>query len=200
MTFASVLMTVGYLTYQMEQAHHGRLRERKRSAHAEQQRLAAHEHANELRHAIEQRDAMIMAASSYSTLYGLVMHNATIVQELSQPVQALASIVDRLKRPEPLDAPLREELGQALETFSRMSAMLVSLRNLVAAPESVTGPVNLASALQDLAPIMRNEASRRGLQFGWIRNTGDALWRARANRAQLERIILALNAAAPLAA
>jgi len=190
-TGSSVLLTLGYVAFTLDKAHRRHVEEVEKTARAQEQRRLADQHAQELRGIIAQRDAMIVLNSRFSAVNSLAMYNSAIVHEISQPAQGLTSLLESLAF-KPLEPSAKQGVDQALKMVGKLGATLSTLRRLISAQEPATERLNVNQLLQDILPIIQNEARRRGHRLIWQPCPEALDLPVQANKVLLERIVFNL--------
>lgn len=190
-TVAEVLMTLGYATFTLEKAHLRHVSTVERAARAEEQTRLAQEHARELKDIIAQRDEMIVLNSRFQAVSSLAMFNSAIVHEISQPAQALMSILDTLSL-KPLESDVKQALDRASTLLAKMADTLNTLRGLIAAQPPDTRRLELNAVVEGILPILRSEARRRGHALEWEPSPTKEAMAVEANKVLLERILFNL--------
>lgn len=168
LTFTAVTYNFGFLAYALEKSHARSQRAIEQAARAEERATAAQAYSHELQDLIAQRDEMLMNTTRLSAVSAMGLYNAAIVHEISQPLQALRSVLDslrlRLSRPgfDRLDE-LRGGVEQACELNAKASELIQSLRSLIASRPSNPDPIVLHEAILRVTPVLSGECSRRGI-------------------------------------
>jgi signal transduction histidine kinase len=192
-TFGTVLLTIGHLVFVIEKAHQQQMIDHDAAARAEESRVAAAAYARDLQELVSQRDSMIMLNSRVAAVNSLAIFNSAIVHEISQPAQALLSMLDGLSLKAKRDGlAITSEIEQAGMLVERMSITLGSLRRLIVAREPSRERVDLDAMLTDLIPIFRSEAERRGITVTRHGPSAPSNSVVLANKVLLERIVLNL--------
>lgn len=192
-TLATVLMALGYAAFIIEKAHQLHLIEASELARAEAKALLAQEHAQAQQRIIAQRDEMLMANARFSAMNALTMFNSAIVHELSQPLQSLQSILDKIDmRVSGGDAGLRKDVGNALQVMRQMGQSLSSLRDLIASQSPSIETVDLLPVMEELSTIVETEAVRRGILFDFQIETLQQDFKVQVDRVLLHRVVLNL--------
>ncbi len=120
----------------------------------------------ELTRLMAERDHMLMINSRFSTVSSLAMFNSAIVHELSQPLTALTlGLQEAQFKSKDADPALQGALSNSLELVHKIGQMSHSLRNLMLAQKPVQETIDLSACIQDILPILRNETSRRAIDF-----------------------------------
>ncbi len=190
-TIVAALQAVGYGGFVLEKLHQRQLEVKVSEARAMESRLLAERHAQELQAIIAQRDAMIVMNSRFSAVNSLAMLNSSIVHEISQPAQALTSILDLLSL-KPLEPSVSQSLEQARQLVIRMGETLNALRRLMSSQEPGLHHLNLNNVVQEILPILHNEARRRGHTLTWSPMPDGRGLEVVANKVLLERITINL--------
>lgn len=194
-TLFSVLMTFGYLAFTLEKLHQVHLVDVQSTARAEEKSRLAELHAQELEDIIHQRDAMIMLNSRFSAVNSLSIYNSAIVHEISQPLQGVQTIVDKLAIKAEHYAPvLTSDIGAIAKMVEQIASVLAALRKLISAQTPRQELLLLDEVLRDIGPIMKNEASRRSIRFGYECPNAESPLRVQVNRVLFERVLFNLVA------
>jgi signal transduction histidine kinase len=123
----------------------------------------------------------------------LISHLTTsIAHEVNQPLCAIASnaqtALDLLRIGE------KEEVKQALQDIwsdaRRGSEVIGRIRNMVKKEESSQGPSSLSSVLEEIGPLLRREATARGVALRMELDAKDLL--VVCDRVQLQQVVLNL--------
>jgi signal transduction histidine kinase len=160
-TLFSVLQVVGYGGFVMEKLYQRQLDNQLAEARATERRLLAERHAQDLEAVVRQRDDMIMLNSRYSSVNHMALYNSTIVHEISQPLQALMSILDgmKLRAESGMVAPDRG-IDNAMTMVTKLSNTLNTLRGLMGRQPAAVERLNVDSVLAEILPIMQTQAQR----------------------------------------
>ena len=147
----------------------------------------------ELTQLVRERDHMLMINSRFSTVSSLAMFNSAIVHELSQPLAALNLTLQEAQwRTKTADPSLQTSIEYSVSLVQKIGQMNHSLRNLMMAQKPDFETVALDSCLQDILPILQNEASRRHVLLGTPPASGSLP--VIANKVMFERIVFNLVA------
>jgi signal transduction histidine kinase len=142
---------------------------------------------------VVERDQMLMINSRFSTVRSLAMFNSAIVHELSQPLTALSLTLEGARlHVKNDDASLKTAIQQSLDLVQKIGQMNQSLRNLLTVQKSDHEPVAVGACIQEMLPILQNEARRRAVQFTAPFESFDL--NVLAHKVLLERIIFNLVA------
>jgi signal transduction histidine kinase len=194
-TLSAVLMALGYAAFILEKLHALRLKDAENTARAEEKSRLAELHAQELEDIIHQRDAMIMLNSRFSAVNSLSIYNSAIVHEISQPLQGVQTIVDKLAIKAEHYAPvLTSDIGAIAKMVEQIASVLAALRKLISAQTPRQELLLLDEVLRDIGPIMKNEASRRSIRFGYECPNAESPLRVQVNRVLFERVLFNLVA------
>lgn len=148
---------------------------------------------DELIRLVAERDHMLMINSRFSTVSSLAMFNSAIVHELSQPLTALTlTLEDAQLRMKNTNSNLQASIDQSLDLVKKIGRMNQSLRNLLMTQKSEHEPVAIVACIEEMLPILQNEARRRSVQFSASTPLLDL--NVQANKVLLERIIFNLVA------
>lgn len=148
---------------------------------------------DELTRLVAERDQMLMINSRFSTVSSLAMFNSAIVHELSQPLTALSLTLEGARlHVKNDDASLKTAIQQSLDLVQKIGQMNQSLRKLLTAQKSDHEPVAVGACIQEMLPILQNEARRRAVQFTAPFQSFDL--NVLAHKVLLERIIFNLVA------
>ncbi|MEN9904286.1 MAG: hypothetical protein RLZZ555_851 [Pseudomonadota bacterium] len=189
-TLSEVLMTMGYAVFTLEKSYQRHLRDKEQLARAGEQARLADTHARELQSIIGQRDAMIMLNSRFSAVNSLAIYNSAIVHELSQPLQSVQTIVDKLGIKAEHYAPmLSSDISAVTQKIEQVSAVLTSLRRLISSQAPTQELMRLDQVLGEIAPIMRSEASRRGINLDYRYPVDLGSLQIQVNRVLFERVM-----------
>lgn len=202
-TLVSVLHVVGYGGFVMEKLHQLQLKTQLAQARATERQQLAEQHAIDMEGVVRQRDEMIVLNSRFSAVNNLAMYNSAIVHEISQPLQALSSILDTMGlRAEQESSPLQTHVRNALSMVDKMSGTLASLRSLMAGQQPVIETVSVETLLDELLPVIQTQAQRQGVRLERGQATAGRSVSVRVNRVLLQRVIfnLATNALEAFAA
>lgn len=192
-TLTTVLFSFGYVLFMLEKAHRLNLEQVQASARAEERRQAAQQHADQLEHIIEQRDAMILMNSRFSAVNSLAIFNSAIVHEISQPLQSLRMLLEMISlTPDGDSAALREKTGQAHEVVLGMARTLQSLRDLVQMQAPQLERVQIDAALAEIEPILQTQARHRGVALHCRTQDGVREAPVLAQKVMLQRIVFNL--------
>jgi C4-dicarboxylate-specific signal transduction histidine kinase len=189
----SVLMNFGYLLFVLEKSHRRQLAEAERLARTEAESALARQHAAELQQVVGQRDEMLLASSRFSAMNTLTMFHAAIVHELSQPLQSLTSILDKVEmRVANAEPGLRQDVANAHQVLRQMAGSLASLRQLIASKEIRLEPVFLLPLMEEVSSIVENEAHRRAILFDFHLESAQGARTVQADKVLLHRIVMNL--------
>lgn len=192
-TISEVLMTLGYVVFSLEKAHQRHLEDTIYTARAQEQQRLAEQHAQALQAIVAQRDAMIVLNSRFTAVNSLAMYSSSIVHEISQPVQALTSILDVLGLQQPPPEPkVAQALERARQLTGRIGQTLTLLRQLISVQPLASGPVDVHETVQHILPILQGEAQRRGHRLDWAPAAPGVPLVVQADRVLLERILFNL--------
>lgn len=192
-TISEVLMTLGYVVFSLEKAHQRHLEDTIYTARAQEQQRLAEQHAQALQAIVAQRDAMIVLNSRFTAVNSLAMYSSSIVHEISQPVQALTSILDVLGLQQPPPEPkVAQALERARQLTGRIGQTLTLLRQLISVQPLASGPVDVHETVQHILPILQGEAQRRGHRLDWAPTAPGVSLVVQADRVLLERILFNL--------
>lgn len=192
-TISEVLMTLGYVVFSLEKAHQRHLEDMIYTARAQEQQRLAEQHAQALQAIVAQRDAMIVLNSRFTAVNSLAMYSSSIVHEISQPVQALTSILDVLGLQQPPPEPkVAQALERARQLTGRIGQTLTLLRQLISVQPLASGPVDVHETVQHILPILQGEAQRRGHRLDWAPTAPGVPLVVQADRVLLERILFNL--------
>ena len=190
---AIVMASFGFLGYLLEKSKRRELAEAAARAGAEAMEAAQRQRADELAEVVRQRDEMLLMNSRFSALSSLASMNASLVHEISQPLQALSAVIEGheidLQRE---GANLPPAIGHARAQVHRMSAVLASLRNLIAAQKPELERLALLRTAQEILPILESEATARGVKIGLTHTAEAAGVHVDASRVMLQRVIFNL--------
>ncbi|WP_101049759.1 sensor histidine kinase [Macromonas nakdongensis] len=200
LTIVSALQSVGYGGFVMEKLHRRQLAQAQDQARAEEKQRLAEAHALDLEAVLRQRDEMIVLNSRFSSVSKLSLYNSAIVHEISQPLQALTSILDSLSlQAEQSDGPeadpQRLRIRHAQGMVRKLSDTLMALRTLMDGQPATLEPLRLDEVLVDILPILHTQARRQQVALTHQAHGLDGTW-VQANAALLQRVIfnLATNA------
>jgi signal transduction histidine kinase len=147
----------------------------------------------ELTRLVAERDHMLMINSRFSTVSKLAMFNSAIVHELSQPLTALTLTLEHAQlRMKNTDESLQASIDQSLVLVQKIGRLNQSLRNLLMTQKSANEPVSIGACMEEMLPILQNEARRRSVQFN--ASTQPLALNVLAHKVLLERIMLNLVA------
>ena len=188
-----VMASFGFLGYLLEKSKQRELEEAAARARAETLQAAERQRADELAEVVRQRDEMLLVNSRFSALSSMAMFNSSVVHEVSQPLQALSAVIDGYEvdlQREGVDLP--PAIGHAKGQLQRMSAVLASLRNLVASQTPSVERLPWRQTAQEITPILQSEARARGitLRLNEQGQAGDA--QVDASRVMLQRVVFNL--------
>lgn len=194
-TLSAVLMALGYAAFILEKLHALRLKDAENTARAEEKSRLAELHAQELEEIFQQRDAMIMLNSRFSAVNSLSIYNSAIVHEISQPLQGVQTIVDKLAIKAEHYAPvLTSDIGAIARMVEQVASVLAALRKLISAQAPSQELLLLDEVLREVTPIMQSEASRRGVHFDCSSACAQLPLRIQVNRTLFERVLFNLVA------
>lgn len=188
-TLVSVLHVLGYGGFVMEKLHQRQLAHQLAEARANEQQRLAEQHTQELQALVRQRDEMILLNSRFSAVSNLAVYNSAIVHEISQPLQALLSILDgmSLRDAAPTGQP-NPSVQHALTMINKMASTLTTLRTLMAGQQAPLEPLTWDEVLDELLPILQTQAQRQHVRLE--RRTEDPSGGVvRVNRVLLQRVI-----------
>lgn len=176
LTLTSLTYSFGFVSYALERTWQRAAESTAELAHAEAREALAQSHSQELRQLVEQRDAMLMTSSRLSAIRAMGLYNAAIVHEISQPLQALRSTLDRLEllhtggaARDPSADPRSFELIRAAQDLTgKASGVIQSLRRLMAARPADPQTVHLNACVHEILSILKGEAQRRGVIFDCV--------------------------------
>lgn len=192
-SISEVLMTLGYVVFTLEKTHAHHVADVEQTARAQEQQRLAEAHASSLQAIIEQRDAMIVVNSRFSAVNSMAMYSSTIVHEISQPVQALTSVLDILGLDQnELPPTTQQTLEYARQLVNRIGQTLMALRHLMSAQPALTQSVDVCDTVQEILPILQSEARRRNHQLDWVPEIGSPPMVVQADKVLLERILFNL--------
>ncbi len=165
-TLVSVLHVVGYGGFVVEKLHRRQLARELAEARAIERQRVAERHTQELQSLVQQRDEMILLNSRFSAVSNLALYNSAIVHEISQPLQALISILDRMSLRD-TDPTGQQSAGvqNALTMVNKMAATLTTLRTLMAGHQAPMEPVTWDEILDELLPILQTQARRQNVRL-----------------------------------
>lgn len=144
---------------------------------------------------MHQRDAMIMLNSRFSAVNSLSIYNSAIVHEISQPLQGVQTIVDKLAIKAEHYAPvLTSDIGAISKMVEQIASVLAALRKLISAQTPSQELLLLDELLGEVTPIMKSEASRRGVHFDCSSACAHLPLRIQVNRILFERVLFNLVA------
>ena len=192
-TLFSVLQVVGYGGFVMEKLHQRQLDHQLSEARATERRQLAERHAQDMEAVVRQRDDMIMLNSRFSSVNSMALYNSAIVHEISQPLQALLSILDGMKlRLGPEDGGQQGSgIDDAMTMVRKMSNTLGALRTLMGSQQPRLERLSVDAVLGEILPIMQTQARRQAVLLEHRNSTqpGDQVL---VNRVLLQRVIFNL--------
>jgi signal transduction histidine kinase len=153
---AVVFVNIGYAGVVLERSA------RKEALAKEGQRLA--EDANRITmKVLEERDQMVMLNSQFAAISGASVFAATIIHEITQPIQAIVLAVHNALR-EAGDMP---RVKLALESVNQQAAdcnaIIQSLRTIMSRGQVQTEQVDLVTLTGDVLPVIQSQCKRRGI-------------------------------------
>lgn len=188
-----VMASFGFLGYLLEKSKQRELEEADARARAETLQAAERQRADELAEVLRQRDEMLLLNSRFSALSSMALFNSSIVHEVSQPLQALSAVIDGYEVDlEREGVELPPAIGHAKGQLQRMSAVLASLRNLVAAQTPKVERMNWQLTTQEVMPILQSEARSRGIGLSLTESGRAADSHVDASRVMLQRVVFNL--------
>lgn len=191
-TLVSVLHVVGYGGFVLEKVHRRELDIRLGEARATEQQRLAEAHARELETLVRQREDMIVLNSRFSAVSKMALYNSAIVHEISQPLQALMSILESMGlQIHPEEVLLQAQVRNALTMVRKMSDTLGTLRALMGSQQPQLEALNLDAVLDEIWPIVQTQARRQNVVLERQRGV-DASVRVQANRVMLQRVVFNL--------
>lgn len=194
-TLATVLLAFGYVLFMFEKAHRQHLADTEQSARAEERRQAAQAHAQALQTIIDQRDAMIMANSRFSTLSQEHQLSAYLVHETGQALQTLHVLLDTVALLPPEDHAGRQtQVARINALVKDMGSTLRTLRDLVHQQQPPLETVPVGAALAEIEPILKSQARYKGVHFECSVQAGLDQAPVRAHKVLLHRIVFNLVA------
>jgi C4-dicarboxylate-specific signal transduction histidine kinase len=197
LTFAAVTYNFGFLAYSLEKAHARSERALEEAARADERAATAQLYSAELQQLIAQRDEMLMTSTRLATVSALGLFNATVVHEISQPLQAQRSVLDglllRLEQPnvDPVQA-MREGLARAMALNGSAAELIQALRRLIAARQVRLEPVSPHACIRAVQPILVSECKRRGITLSVKLSPEVEQTNVRAEAVLLQRVIMNL--------
>lgn len=193
-TLLAVLHVIGYGGFMFEKLHNRHLAiEREKTLVAERQRLAE-AHAQALESVVRQRDEMILLNSRFSVIQSMALYNTTIVHEISQPLQALMSMLDGLAlQAEKQQSDPSHAAQKAMQLVEKMSRTLATLRGLVSGHRPATEAVRMEAVLDEILPIVQTQALRQNVRLMRtdVRPSDDSNW-VLVNHVLLQRVMFNL--------
>lgn len=164
-----------------------------RSLEIQEEKIRTSINNDELKRTIAERDHMLMINSRFSTIGSLAMFNSAIVHELIQPLSALTLTLQGAQlSSKNSDLSLDASIEESLALVQKISRMNHSLRNLLMAQKSEHEGLALGACVDEILPILENEARRRSVQLNAPTKSQDLY--VVANKVLLERIIFNLIA------
>jgi signal transduction histidine kinase len=153
---AIIFVNIGYAGIVLERSA------RKEALAREGQRLA--EDANRLTmKALEERDQMVMLNSQFAAMSGASVFAATIIHEITQPIQAIVLAVHNALR-EAGDMP---RVKLALESVNQQAAdcnaIIQSLRTIMSRGQVQTEQVDLVALTGEVLPVIQSQCKRRAI-------------------------------------
>lgn len=197
MTFTAVTYNFGFLAYALEKSHIRSERALEEAARAQEREAAALAYSSQLQILIDQRDEMLMNSARLSAVRAMGLYNSAIVHEISQPLQAMRSVLDglllKMARPgfDRLEE-IRVGIGQAIDLHGRSTDLIKSLRRLIAARPASLAPVALHEAIQAVLPILDSECKRRDIVLKTNLSPDVEALRIQADELILQRALLNL--------
>lgn len=201
-TLVSVLQVMGYGGFVMEKLHQRQLQTKTAEALATERRRLAEDHAHAMEALVRQRDDMILLNSRFSTVSNMALYNSAIVHEISQPLQALFSILDTMSlRDEKHGGEQNAHIQNAMTMVRKMSNTLGALRSLMGGQQPKREHLNVDAVLDEIFPILQTQAQRQNVELERKRSS-DHGCTVNVNKVLLQRLIfnLVTNAFEALAA
>lgn len=197
LTFTAVTYNFGFLAYSLEKAHARSTRAVEEVSRAEERAAATQRHSAELQQLISQRDEMLMTSSRLATVSALGLFNATVVHEISQPLQAQRSVLDGLLmrledlKPDQVQA-VRDGVKHAVALNGSTADLIQALRRLIAEGQVRLEPVSPHDCIRTIQPILANECTRRGITLTVDLSPQVEHTKVRAEMVLLQRVIMNL--------
>ena len=197
---SAVLVSFGYLGFVLEKARErGRL-EAELAVRAQERENAARTRVQELADLVRQRDEMLIVSSRFSALSSLAMLNSSLVHELSQPMQALRSLLESQAVRDAPDALPEENpgrmgsvaVGQGLDLVMRVTSILEFLRRLIASQRPDVAPTDVLGSVREILPVLQTEARQRRIELRDSHEREIEGINVIANRVMLQRVIFNL--------
>lgn len=189
-TMVSVLHVVGYGGFVLEKLHRRRLVSEREETRALERQRQAERHAQAVQALVSERDEMILLNSRFSAVNSLALYNSAIVHEISQPLQALMSILDRISlyNPDGKDvSTTKAGIEQAMAMVQKMAATLATLRCLVGGHQPKQEVLQFDAELDAIIPILQTQAQRQKITLELNKHAHDA--HVRVNRVLLQRLV-----------
>lgn len=180
---AVIVLNIGYAGFLIEQSD-------EREAIARQERTKAQEARAIAEAAVRERDHMVMLNSRFMTLSGLSFFTAAIIHELTQPLQSLKLMKERLISTYRDQPELAEDLATMGDQVDACDAILRSLRQLMVTGRDIVESHDLGKLTRKLVPIVRSECELSHIDLR-TNITGDAV-HAKCNSTLYQRIVFNL--------
>jgi signal transduction histidine kinase len=183
---AMIFSTFGYWGFVLEKIQQQELR-----ASAAQQ--AAEAMASEMRQLLDERNHMLMLNSRFSTLENLSSFSASLVHEISQPLQAIELSLHNLRNAgERLRAPADTlaEIDNLQQLSQRAAKVVAMLRQMMSTGDLDNSRLDLRQSLASILPVLQAEASNRRVPLSYT-DAGRAA-AVLSNEVMLQRVVLNL--------
>ena len=185
-TIAMICCTFGYWGFVLEKIQQQELR-------ASAARQAAEDIASEMRQLLNDRNHMLMLNARFSTLENLSTFSASLVHEISQPLQAIELSLHNLRNAgERLNAPADTlaEIDNLQQLSQRAAKVVAMLRQMMSTGDLDNSRLDVRHSLASILPVLQAEAKSRRVQFTYI--DSQAASRVSSNEVMLQRVVLNL--------
>lgn len=155
---AIVFLNIGYAGFVLEQST-------RREAGAREGQRAAEDAQRQIARLLEERDQMVMMNSQFATLSGMSVLAASIIHEITHPIQALVLAAHATSRLAGDNPALREAVGIVNQQAAECNSIIQSLRKIMNRGKAETELCCLATVLREIVPVLASECRRRGIGF-----------------------------------
>lgn len=189
---AIVFLNIGYAGFVLEQST-------RREAGAREGQRAAEQAQREIARLLEERDQMVLMNSQFATMSGMSVLAASIIHEITQPIQALVLAAHGTSRLAGDNPALREAVGIINQQAAECDLIIQSLRKIMSRGKAETELCDLATVLQEIVPVLSSQCRRRDIVFQ--KTIADRKMLGKINPVLFRRIVfnLATNALEALA-
>lgn len=113
--------------------------------------------------ALEERDQMVMINSQFAAMSGASMFAATIIHEITQPLQAIVLGVHNALREAEGMPHVKLALGNINQQASDCNAIIQSLRTIMSRGQVQNEQVDLVVLTGEVLPVIKSQCKRRAI-------------------------------------